>query len=117
MFKKIYSTFVHGLLTVLNCCNGKVAYDVTHLARKKWLTKRCTLCWKGIGRTPIFGIILKTNEKLNKNWNELLLVCYSETNKFIKAICLRLVHLFGQSKLSTVCQFAKKSALREVPSE
>ena len=31
------------------------------------------------------GVILKIigmNEKLIKNWNELLLVCYSETNKF-----------------------------------
>ena len=45
----------------------KVAYDVTHFAPKKWLTKRCNLCWKGIGPTPTFGIILKTNEKLIKN--------------------------------------------------
>ena len=24
------------------------AYNVTHFARKKWLTKSCNLCWKGI---------------------------------------------------------------------
>ena len=55
----------------------------THISRqKKCLTKRCNLCWKGIGRTPTFGVILKAIEKLIKNWNELLLVCYSETNKF-----------------------------------
>ena len=35
-----------------------------------------------MGRTPIFGDILKSNEKLIKNWNELLLVGSSETNKF-----------------------------------
>ena len=39
------------------------------------------LCWKGIGQTPTFGVILKTNEKLFKNWNELLLVESSEINK------------------------------------
>ena len=26
----------------------KVAYDVRQLALKKWLTKSCNLCWKGI---------------------------------------------------------------------
>ena len=50
--------------------------------QKKWLTKSCNLCWKGIGQTPTFGVILKTNEKLIKNWNELLLVRSAETNKF-----------------------------------
>ena len=60
----------------------KVAYDVTHLAPKKWLTKRCNLCWIGIGRTPTFGAILKINEKLIKNWNELLQVGFSEMNEF-----------------------------------
>ena len=62
--------------------NRKVAHDVTHFAPKKWLTKRCNLCWKGIGRAPTFGVILKTNEKLIKIWNELSLVGSSETNKF-----------------------------------
>ena len=62
--------------------NMKVAYDVTHFAPKSWLTKSCNLCWKGIGRTPTFGVILKTNQKLIKIWNELLLVGFSETNKF-----------------------------------
>ena len=52
---------------------------MSHIWRqKKWLTK---ICWKGIGRTPTFGFILKTNKKLIKNWNELLLVGSSETNK------------------------------------
>ena len=50
--------------------------------QKKWLTKSSNLCWRGIGRTPTLGLILKTNEKLIKIWNELLLVGYSETNKF-----------------------------------
>ena len=55
----------------------------SHISRqKKWLVKTCNLCWKGIGRTPTFGVILKTNEKLIKNWNELLLVGSLETNKF-----------------------------------
>ena len=63
---------------------SKVACDVTHFARKKRLTKNCNSCWKGIRRTPTFGFILKTNKKLIKNWNELLLVCYSKTNKFNK---------------------------------
>ena len=54
----------------------------SHISRqKKWLTKSCNLCWRGIGQTT-FGIILKTNKKLIKIWNELLLVGYSETNKF-----------------------------------
>ena len=57
----------------------------SHISRqKKWLTKSSNLCWKGIGRTPTFGVILKTNEKLNKVWNELLQVGFSETNKFDK---------------------------------
>ena len=42
----------------------KIAYDITHLARKKWLIKSCKLCWKAIGQTLIFGVILKTNKKL-----------------------------------------------------
>ena len=50
--------------------------------QKKWLTKTCNLWWKGIARTPAFGVILKTNEKLIKNWNELLLIGSSKTNKF-----------------------------------
>ena len=55
----------------------------SHISRQKnWLTKTCNLCWKGIGRTPTFGVTLKTNEKIIKIWNELLLVGYSETNKF-----------------------------------
>ena len=41
--------------------NRKVAYDVMHSAQKKWLTKSCNLCWRGIGQTPTFGVILKTN--------------------------------------------------------
>ena len=55
----------------------------SHISRQKnWLTKCCNLCWRGIGPTPTFGVILKTNEKLIKIWNELLLVGFSETNKF-----------------------------------
>ena len=58
----------------------------SHISRqKKWLTKRCNLCWKGIGRTLTFGVILKTIEKLIKNWNELLLVESLETNKLNKS--------------------------------
>ena len=45
---------------------------MSHILRqKKWLTKTFNLCWKGIGQTPTFGVILKTNEKLIKNWNKL----------------------------------------------
>ena len=55
----------------------------SHISREeKWRTKSCNLCWKGKGRTPTFGVILKINEKLIKTWNELLLVCYLETNEF-----------------------------------
>ena len=55
----------------------------SHISRqKKWMTKSCNLCLKGIGRAPTFGVILKINEKLIKNWNELLLVGSSKTNKF-----------------------------------
>ena len=50
--------------------------------QKKWLTKSADLCWKGIGRTPTIGGILKTYEKLTKHWIELLLVGSSETNNF-----------------------------------
>ena len=59
-------------------------YMTSHIWReKKWVIKSCRLCWKlGIKRTPTFGVILKTNEKLIENKNELLLVCYSETTKF-----------------------------------
>ena len=63
----------------------KVAYDVTHVARKKWLSKSYNLCWKGIEQTPTFGVILKTNEKLIKDWNKLLLVCCSETRNLTKS--------------------------------
>ena len=57
----------------------------SHISRQKnWLTKSSNLCWRGIGRTPTFGVILKTNEKLIKIWNELSLVGFSETNKFDK---------------------------------
>ena len=55
--------------------NRKVAYDVTYFAEKKWLTR-------DIGQTPTFRVILKTNEKLIQNGNELLLVGSSETNNF-----------------------------------
>ena len=55
----------------------------SHISRqKKWLTKRCSLCWNSIERTPTFDAILKPDEKLIKNWNELLLVGSLETNKF-----------------------------------
>ena len=55
----------------------------SHISRPKtWLTKRCNLCWKGIRRAPTFGVILKINENLIKNWNELLPVESSKTNKF-----------------------------------
>ena len=55
----------------------------THISRQKnWLTKSSNLRWRSTGRTPTFGVILKTNEKLIKIWNELLLVGFSETNKF-----------------------------------
>ena len=67
-------------MTILR--NRKAVYDVTHLAQRKWLTQISTLCWKSIGQTPTLGIIFKTNKNLIKNWNKLLLVCYSETNKF-----------------------------------
>ena len=57
----------------------------SHISRQKnWLTKSSNLCWRGMGRTPTFGVILKTNEKLIKIWNELLLVGSLETNKFDK---------------------------------
>ena len=49
---------------IIDRVNRKFAYDVTHLAPKKWQTKNCNLFLKGIGRTPILGIILKTSEKL-----------------------------------------------------
>ena len=55
----------------------------SHIYREnKWLIKSCNLCWKDIGLTPAFGVIVKTNEKIIKNWNKLLLVCYSKTNRF-----------------------------------
>ena len=57
----------------------------SHISRqKKWLTKSSNLCWRDIGQTPTFGAILKTNEKIIKIWSELLLVGFSETNKFDK---------------------------------
>ena len=43
--------------------NRKVAYDVTDFAPKKVTDKKLNLCWRGIGPTPTFGVILKTNEK------------------------------------------------------
>ena len=49
---------------------------------KKLPAITCNLCQNGIGRAPTFEIILKINEKLIKNWNELLLICYSETKRF-----------------------------------
>ena len=58
----------------------------SHIWRqKKWLTKSCNLCWKGIGRASIFGVVLKTNEKFIKNWNELLLVGSSEKINLLKS--------------------------------
>ena len=70
---------------VIGGCNllNRRLHMTSHISRqKKWLTKTCNLCWKGIGRTPTFEFILKTNEKFLKNWNELLLVESLETNKF-----------------------------------
>ena len=62
----------------------KVAYDVTHFAQKSGSPK--TVIYAGkvyrVRRTPTLGVILKSNEKLIKNLNELLLVCYLETKKF-----------------------------------
>ena len=55
---------------------------VVEIAKVATLTQSYNLCWKGIGRTPTLGIILKNNEKLIKNWNGLLLFRSSETNKF-----------------------------------
>ena len=59
-----------------------VTSHISH--QRNWLTQSSDLCWRGIGRTPTFGVILKTNEKLIKIWNELFLVGFSETNKFDK---------------------------------
>ena len=42
--------------------------------QKKWLMEGCNLCWKGVGRTPTFGVVLKTSKKLLKNCDTLLLV-------------------------------------------
>ena len=56
-----------GYATLIENVNRKVAHDVTHFAPKKWLTKCCNLCCKGMGRTPIIGVISKTNEKFIKN--------------------------------------------------
>ena len=54
----------------------------SHISRqKKWRTKSYNLSWKGIERTPTFGVVLKTNRKLFKNWNELLLIGSLQTNK------------------------------------
>ena len=54
----------------------------SHIWRqKKWLTKNCNLCWKGIRQNQLLGFF-ETNEKLFKNWNKLLLVGSFETNKF-----------------------------------
>ena len=65
--------------------------------------------------TNFWVIFLKTNEKLIKNWNELLLIGSLETNKFNQTICLRLDLSIGWSKLSTVCQLRiiapKRSAI------
>ena len=78
--------FLHNtfflLLGEANAGIGRL--DMTsHISReKKWLTKNCNLSWKGMERTLTFRVILKTNEKSFKKWNELLLVCYLETNKF-----------------------------------
>ena len=64
------------------CCHyRKIAYDLTQLVPKKWLTKSCNLCWKGIGRTPTIGVILKINEKFIKNSNKLLLVGFLEKSE------------------------------------
>ena len=57
-----------------------MASHISH--QKKWLTKSCNLYWRDIGRIPTSKVILKTNEKLIKICNKLLLVGYSETNKF-----------------------------------
>ena len=52
-----------------NDCNNlatRILIERLHMTshikhEKKWLTKSCHLCWKGIGQTPTFGVILKTN--------------------------------------------------------
>ena len=80
--KEVFSILYRKIHLTFSTLNRKVAYDVIHLARKKVAAKSCNLCWKSAGQTLTFGVILKTNKKLIKNWNELLLVCYSETNKF-----------------------------------
>ena len=70
------------VLLLLVLSTGRLHMTSYISRQKKWLTKSCNLCWKGIGRTPTFGFFLKTNEKLIKNWIELLLFGFSETNKF-----------------------------------
>ena len=59
----------------------KVAYDVIRLARKTEAKQKLYFMLERYRRTPTFEVILKTTEKLIINWNELLLVCYSKTNK------------------------------------
>ena len=60
----------------------KVACDITHLAQKKWLTKSCNSCWKGIAPTSAYGVILINDVKSIMHWNELLPVCDTEKHKF-----------------------------------
>ena len=41
----------------------------SHISRqKKWLTKSYHFFWKGIGRTPTFWVILKTNLKIGMSY-------------------------------------------------
>ena len=47
-----------------NSSNSIERFHMTsHIGVKKWLTKTCNLCWKGMGQAPTLGAILKTNEK------------------------------------------------------
>ena len=64
---------------------GKLHMTSHIWGEKKWLTKSCDSCRKGIGQTSTFGVILKTNEKLFYNWNKLLLICCLETKNLIKS--------------------------------
>ena len=66
----------------LKGANRKIAYDVTPFPPKKVADQTLQFMLERYRANTNFGIILKTDEKLIKNWNELLLVGFVETNKF-----------------------------------
>ena len=113
-FSPSFVVFVCSPNKLSYTCIGRLHMTPYILRQKKWLTKTCNLCWKGIERTPSFGIIFKTNGKFIKNWNELLLIGSLETNN-INPFTTNVA--FSQQKSRVRCVVRRFHAAEQFPAK